>query len=444
MSSTLRNAIITLALAGLVATACGGVAKPTPTPEAPAVVTDNLAVIAEGRLLPRQFVKLSFRSGGEVAEVLVAEGERVEADQVIARLKDEEQVTAQIAQAEMELINAKQALDDLMTAADLAHANAELAVANAKQGVWDAERNLKSVRYPKIEDYEKKLSDALDALTVAQNGDTINVIGPTGSAIQGAQDVVENVSEQLGAVKSAEAACQNCDPKRLDTAQDNFNGAINGLTTLELQQQNAALQNAQSIRDAQDAVEKAQNRLEAATKGPNDRELAIAEAKLRVAQATLADAQTQLEKVKNGPDPDKLEAAKARVTTAEASLTAAKAAAARLELRAPFAGTISALSLKAGEQAVPGTPMVTLADFSGWVIETDNLTEIDVVRVSEGQAASAVLDALPDVTLHGTVESVATQFEEKRGDITYTVKVALTDADPLMRWGMTAEVTFEK
>jgi multidrug resistance efflux pump len=64
--------------------------------------------------------------------------------------------------------------------------------------------------------------------------------------------------------------------------------------------------------------------------------------------------------------------------------------------------------------------------------------------VTEGQKASTVLDALPDVTLNGVVTSISPVFEEKRGDVTYTVTVELTNTDPHMRWGMTAVTTFEK
>jgi multidrug resistance efflux pump len=97
-----------------------------------------------------------------------------------------------------------------------------------------------------------------------------------------------------------------------------------------------------------------------------------------------------------------------------------------------------------GEQVTAGQPVLTLADFSTWVVETDNLTEIDVVKIAPGQGASIVLDALPDKTLRGEVSEIGTVFEEKRGDITYTVDVTLLDGDPLARWGMTAEVTFDQ
>ena len=85
-----------------------------------------------------------------------------------------------------------------------------------------------------------------------------------------------------------------------------------------------------------------------------------------------------------------------------------------------------------------------VADFSGWVVETDNLTEIEVVKIAPEQGAAIKLDALPDVSLRGKVVSVSSVFEEKRGDITYTVKITLEDQHPQMRWGMTAEVTFDK
>jgi hypothetical protein len=53
-------------------------------------------------------------------------------------------------------------------------------------------------------------------------------------------------------------------------------------------------------------------------------------------------------------------------------------------------------------------------------------------------------DALPDLELSGTVESIGEVFEEKRGDITYTVRVALDERDERLRWGMTTVVAFEK
>jgi len=57
---------------------------------------------------------------------------------------------------------------------------------------------------------------------------------------------------------------------------------------------------------------------------------------------------------------------------------------------------------------------------------------------------TVTLDALSKTPLHGRVTEISPVYEEKRGDITYTVTVVLTDGDPKMRWGMTAVTTFEK
>jgi len=77
-------------------------------------------------------------------------------------------------------------------------------------------------------------------------------------------------------------------------------------------------------------------------------------------------------------------------------------------------------------------------------IETDNLTEIEVVDVAVGQVVSIVPDALPGVTHSGTVETIDDFFVEKRGDVTYTARIRLEEIDPRLRWGMTVVVTFEE
>jgi len=113
-----------------------------------------------------------------------------------------------------------------------------------------------------------------------------------------------------------------------------------------------------------------------------------------------------------------------------------------LDLVATFGGTVVDFDLILGEQVTPGQPVVTVADFSQWYVETDNLTEIEVVDVAVGQAVTILPDALPDVELTGSVESITDFFEEKRGDITYTARILVDEIDPLLRWGMTVVVTF--
>jgi len=145
-------------------------------------------------------------------------------------------------------------------------------------------------------------------------------------------------------------------------------------------------------------------------------------------ESTLENARTQLAQAKS--DYESLLDPSLAENTA-----GVRAALANAELRAPFAGTITNLDLKVGEFASAGTPVVTLADLSNWVVKTTDLTEIDVVRIKEGQFTTLTLDAMPDSPLKGQVLSIAQNYSEKQGDIVYEVKVLLSEKDPLMRWG---------
>jgi multidrug efflux pump subunit AcrA (membrane-fusion protein) len=55
-------------------------------------------------------VQISFSIPGQIAEVLVLEGQEVKVGQVIARLAGGEQAQAAVKTAELELLNAQQSL----------------------------------------------------------------------------------------------------------------------------------------------------------------------------------------------------------------------------------------------------------------------------------------------------------------------------------------------
>jgi HlyD family secretion protein len=161
-----------------------------------------------------------------------------------------------------------------------------------------------------------------------------------------------------------------------------------------------------------------------------------------VAQSNLAEAERQLAKLQNGPDPENLALAEARIKNAELSLNAAKAKLNDLELQAPFAGTISSINTTQGEFVSPGLSVVTLADFATWMIETTDLTELDVAKVTLGQPAMIHFDALSDIGLIGRVTNIKPFGENKQGDIVYTVVLKLETTDERLRWNMTASVEF--
>ncbi len=168
------------------------------------------------------------------------------------------------------------------------------------------------------------------------------------------------------------------------------------------------------------------------------------ESNLESAKAGLAQAQKEYDTLANGSESGEKAVAEARYEAARANLAAARAALADVELRAPFDGTVAGLKVKSGESVSPGQVAVSVADFSGWIVKTTDLTELDVVKIAEGQAVTLTLDAIPDSTLDGLVQTIGQNYSEKQGDVVYEVTVEITEALPNIRWGMTAVVKFSE
>ncbi|MEW5847697.1 MAG: HlyD family efflux transporter periplasmic adaptor subunit [Myxococcota bacterium] len=161
---------------------------------------------------------------------------------------------------------------------------------------------------------------------------------------------------------------------------------------------------------------------------------------LERAAAMRRQAEAERELAVLGPRPETIAVAEAAVETARATVKQAETASHNLELRAPIAGEVAYLDLRVGEFAPPGTPIVRLADTSRWVLKTDDLTELAVVRVNENAAVTVTLDAIPGLELSGRVTHVRALGERKKGDMTYTATIELDRQDERLRWNMTASV----
>lgn len=190
----------------------------------------------------------------------------------------------------------------------------------------------------------------------------------------------------------------------------------------------------QEVRRAEAAVAAARAEwLKARRDFQREEDIAVAEARLRQAEA-------ELELVRAGPRPEEVAAAEAELAAARAALAEARAALDETVLRAPFAGVVAAVLARPGEHVTPGAPLIRLADPSAWLVETEDLTEVDAVRIREGDPARLRFDALPDLELPGRVLRVRPLGEERQGDVVYTAVIEPARTDPRLRWNMTAEV----
>jgi HlyD family secretion protein len=380
--------------------ACSGGGTPESTTEAVPVVIDDLGVSAEGRLVPGSYVQLGFATGAEIIELLVKEGDPVEAGQLLAQLEqlqNREALEAAAAGAAFELLAATQALADLYDAAPILAAQAQLDLAAARDLLDDTE-------------YRWRVQQPGNRAS----GDVIN-------AAEANLVLADQQVEQAQKEYNKYSGRDEDDPVRA-----------------------LALSNLSAARQQRDAVLRQLNWY---TGQPTDLDQAMLDAEVALAQAQAEEAERQWGILQAGPDPDLVALAEERITNAQTQLAAAEAALEDYdnfspELIAPIAGTAVHVDLKVGENAIPGQVAVVVADLSTWQVETADLTEIEVVKVEEGQAVTIVPDALPEIVLTGTVESISNLFEERRGDITYTTRIQVREGDPRLRWGMTVVVTF--
>ena len=95
---------------------------------------------ATGVVRANQSATLSFQTSGTVDTVNVEQGDRVNADRLLAAL-DRKTVSSQIAMAEADLVAAERALEDLLKSKQ-AQAAAQLAVAQAEDALKDANYTL--------------------------------------------------------------------------------------------------------------------------------------------------------------------------------------------------------------------------------------------------------------------------------------------------------------
>ena len=204
------------------------------------------------------------------------------------------------------------------------------------------------------------------------------------------------------------------------------------------------------VNAANEAVAAAQAALDQLRSGASPELVQAYNSAIGVASQQRKAAEAQLALLQAGATKAQVDAAMAQVDQAKAGLEAAKAALAAAQaqldqatLKAPFAGTIVSLSTEVGEVVTPGAPVLVLVDESKWRMQTNDLSETDVVLVRPGQSVTATLDAFGDQTFHGVVTEIASIAETNRGNTTYAVTIDLDPTDAPLRWGMTAFVDID-
>jgi HlyD family secretion protein len=167
-------------------------------------------------------------------------------------------------------------------------------------------------------------------------------------------------------------------------------------------------------------------------KGPAPEDWIIeAENDLALKKAEFDEAQRTYDRLTAGNTAE-IEAAQARVEAAQATLNMAR-------VISPFAGTVTESHSLSGDQVSAGATAFRLDNLSSLLVDVQ-VSEVDINNVSIEQPVTLTFDAILGKEYHGEVIEVTQAGTVDEGVVSFTVTVELTDADALVKPGMTAGV----
>lgn len=171
--------------------------------------------------------------------------------------------------------------------------------------------------------------------------------------------------------------------------------------------------------------------------------------------------QTDLATVNSAADA--VDSAQLALETAQSAYDDAVATADKRTVTAPASGTIVVMNAVEGAAVGSGAgagaaatvssgasgALITIGDLSQMTVSVQ-VNEMDISKVSVGQAARATFSALPNVELDATVTRIATVSSSDASGavsayggsvVTYAVDLLIPNPDPSLKPGMTASVT---
>jgi HlyD family secretion protein len=170
--------------------------------------------------------------------------------------------------------------------------------------------------------------------------------------------------------------------------------------------------------------------------------IASAQTALASARAALVGAQGALALAQAGSTTQAIAAQEAQVAQAQAGVASAEANLANAEIVAPISGTLTQQDAKVGQQATPGTPLVSIIGTGGFEVDT-GVSDTDVGKLAVGDQASMTLDAFPNETFAGTVFYIAPAETDVQGVVSYQVKIAFVKEDARLKSGLSANLDIE-
>ncbi|MDT7631589.1 MAG: HlyD family secretion protein [Pseudonocardiales bacterium] len=412
-------------------------------------------VSASGALAAVTTQALGFAKAAQLTEVDVKVGDTVRAGQVLARedpfsfqqLLNQQQAQLNNQQAILDRITrgttvggdhntldqAKKILDATKDNGDAIHDRDQNAVFRARQARDFAQRQFdQAVRTYRADGCTPSISDTgttdgdSDSSDAADSSDSAESSGLFG-ALTGTTSCPDSVKTNLTTAKSS-----------LLTAETSYDTAKH---TLDVDDSQARI----SEENARQSVVSAQNALDSdsSDRGPN---IAAQAALVANGRALVANAQRDLDNtVLYAPVAGTVSA----ITGAVGEYVSAGGGTSALApgTDAVIPGVGAAATSDQSSASSTGAPSATRPGGSAFIVLNNISTfqvvvpfeESDAAKVAPNQKVQLTFDALPDLTRDGTVLSVAPGGVDISGVTNYYATILLTDTDPRLRSGQTAE-----
>jgi HlyD family secretion protein len=349
-----------------------------------------LSVSAGGSVAATEEVTITTKVIGRVESVLVREGDRVRAGQVVLRLESGE-LMAQLRQAQASLVAAQARLQMM------------------QQGARPQER---SQVEEQVKQAEANLVGTRARLQMLERGARPQERSQAEAAVAQARSNYETARANLERTQALFQA-----------------GAVS----------KAQLDAAQLQTDvARSQYDAAQQQLSLVQAGARPEEIEMARSQVRAAQAQLNTALQQRGLVLEGPRAQEIQMAQAQVAQAQAGVAFARLQLANATVVSPLTGTVTRRFVDPGTLValMPGQgALLTVAQIDTVDVILD-VSETDLARIRPGQSVTVRADAYAEQTFAGTVREIG-QAADPRVRV-FKVKVKTPNPKHLLKPGMFA------
>jgi HlyD family secretion protein len=135
-----------------------------------------------------------------------------------------------------------------------------------------------------------------------------------------------------------------------------------------------------------------------------------------------------------GNNPISLQSSAYSIADQERKLQDLKDALSDYVVTAPFAGTLTGVTLKRADQVSTGTSVATLITSDQYVELSMN--EIDTAKIKVGDKVTLSFDAIDDLSLTGSVAEIDPVGTVSQGVVSYTIKIKFDVQDARVKPGM--------